>query len=195
MRIPGLLARRGPFPAIGLVAIALTVAKPAFAEDCASLGAMQYVDGMTVCAGSVLAPQGRFEYGPRNLIAPPAEGWAWCEGQPGHGEGVQLTLSWSPRGLPWRTLRIANGYQRTDKTFRDNARVRDLRIRMDDGASLTVRLRDQSGIQTIRLPDWTESARTEFTILSVYPGARYQDTCLTTLSVDMEEADRAANPF
>jgi hypothetical protein len=189
------LRRSGLVPALALGLCGLSVGQPAAAEDCASMGPTQYVDGLTLCASSALPSQGRFEYGARNLIAPPAEGWAWCEGQRGTGEGVHLTLSWSPRGLPWRTLRIANGYQRTDKTFRDNARVRDLRIRLDDGSALTVRLRDQNGIQTIRLPDWTESARTEFTILSVYPGARYQDTCLTTLGVDMEEADRAANPF
>ena len=187
--------RRVLVAAVALVVGGLAVGQTASAEDCASMGATQYVDGLTVCAGSVLPPQGRFEYGARNLITPPAEGWAWCEGQRGNGEGVRLTVSWSPRGLPWRTLRIGNGYQRTDKTFRDNGRIKDLRVRLDDGSALTVRLRDQAGIQMIRLPDWTESAVTEFTILSVYPGARYQDTCLTALGVDMEEADRTANPF
>ena len=179
-------------PASGLEDNAvMPAASAASAEDCASTGATQYVDGLTVCASSVLPAQGQFDYRVRNLMA---EG-AWCEGQRGNGEGVRLTMSWSPRGLPWRTLYIDNGYQRTDKTFRDNGRIKDLRVRLDDGSALTVRLRDQTGEQTIRLPEWTESAVTEFTILSVYPGARYQDTCLTSLVVDMEEADRVQNPF
>ncbi|SDE83806.1 NADase-type glycan-binding domain-containing protein [Rhodospira trueperi] len=186
-------ARRSVLACVVALSGFLAVAS-AHAEECVSMGANQYVNVLRICVSSALPDQGAYSYGPENLVSGP-DGWAWCEGQDGPGEGGRLTLSWAPADLSWRTLLIANGYQRTEQTFQANGRIRDLRVRLEDGSRLDIRLEDQMGTQIVQLPDWTHSAVTDLTILSVYPGARYEDTCLTALGVDMEEADLEASPF
>lgn len=171
------------------MALMIAVAGPARAETCAGLGASQYVDFLQFCVSSVLAPQSGNRYGPENLFDGNPR-TAWCEGVAGNGVGQTITLSWAPTQR-WRSLFVHNGYQKSDKAFHDNARPRRLRVETDDGVVADITLADRFGEQTVSLPRWSDSRRVRLTLLDVYPGRRWQDTCLDSLGIDFEEAGGA----
>ncbi|MEZ5838949.1 MAG: hypothetical protein R3D02_00400 [Hyphomicrobiales bacterium] len=56
-----------------------------------------------------------------------------------------------------------------------------------NGTRLETTLADRRGEQRIALPRWERLGRIRVTILSVYPGRRHDDTCLTTVWPDIEE--------
>ena len=143
----------------------------------------------TYCIKSQLPPQKEYTYGPEKLAQ--AEG-AWCEGEPGQGIGVGVELSFQPYasgGSPpeYDRLFISNGYDKTTKTFMENSRVKQIEIKSDDefGGQTWVRtLRDESGVQEVHLGGKISPYGILITILDVYPGQKYNDTCLSYLSAD-----------
>jgi hypothetical protein len=163
-------------------------AAPARAETCHSIGPTQYARNFSICASSVLPPQGAVQYGPGNLMRD--GGAAWCEGAPGGGEGQWIEQRFGGR-VRFRTLLIGNGYNRTPVIYANNGRVRRARIDTSDGVSVTVELRDTGAMQRVRLPRWVSAERVRLTILDIYPGRRDPDTCMHSFLADLEEADRS----
>ena len=174
-----------PVAAAALCALAWSGA--AHAETCARFGSTQYARDWSICASSVLEAQGADAFGPGNLAK--EDGSAWCEGVAGDGVGEWIELRYGGR-VRFRTLMIANGYARTKATYAENGRVRQIRIVTDDGVSAVATLRDADSHQAVRLPRWSNATRVRLTILAVYPGAGARNTCLTSLTPDLEEADR-----
>lgn len=143
----------------------------------------------TYCVLSQLPAQKDHAYGPENLGQ--ADG-AWCEGEPGQGIGVGVELSFQSHnsdGPPpaYDRLLISNGYDKSTKTFWENSRVKQTEIRSDDalGGQTWVRtLRDETGVQEVLLGGKVNPLGILITILDVYPGQKYDDTCLSFLSAD-----------
>ncbi|MBZ0218728.1 MAG: hypothetical protein K8F25_19380, partial [Fimbriimonadaceae bacterium] len=143
----------------------------------------------TYCLLSQLPAQKEHSYGPENLAQ--ADG-AWCEGEPGQGIGVGIELSFQPHasdGPPpaYDRLLISNGYDKTTKTFIENSRVKQIEIKSDDafGGQTWVRtLRDETGVQEVLLGGKISPYGILITILDVYPGQKYEDTCLSFVSAD-----------
>jgi hypothetical protein len=135
------------------------------------------------CVSSVLAPQGSNVYGPDRLD--PRIGGTWCEGAPGPGVGQTITLYHEP---PQKigTLMITNGYTKSDATFRANGRVQRARIETDNGFTRTITLKDTREPQKISLKK-APLAWVKMTILSVYPGDRHADTCISEFLLNLEE--------
>jgi len=135
------------------------------------------------CASSVLPPQGSKDYGPEQLNA--SAGGAWCEGVPGHGVGQTITFHQKPAHVI-ATIVFVNGYAASEKTFRENGRVKRMRIETSGGYKREIDLKDTRDVQKIKLSpsrvSWIRS-----TILDVYPGDKHQDTCITTLSAVVDE--------
>jgi hypothetical protein len=143
----------------------------------------------TYCLKSQLPPQKEYTYGPENLAQ--ADG-AWCEGETGQGIGVGVELSfqsYSNDGPPpeYDRLLISNGYDKTTQTFMENSRVKQIEIKSDDafGGQTWVRtLRDEKGVQEVHLGGKISPNGILITILDVYPGQKYEDTCLSFMSAD-----------
>jgi hypothetical protein len=119
---------------------------------------------------------------------------AWVEGADGYGENESLTLPLSPlssaRAL---RLRIWNGYQKSKDLFAKNSAPRRVRVAVlaPTGQEVTAReveLARAWGPQdvVVDVPSGRGLSAVRLTILSVYPGTRYKDTCISDVLVDVD---------
>jgi hypothetical protein len=127
-------------------------------------------------ASSLLPPDGRITYGPENLTDGDLT-TAWNEAAEGTGVGEWVQFYFSP-AVKLERIEIANGYQKDDRRFEGNVRVRVLRLEYSNGDSHLVELFDEQGFQSVeplkRSFDWLR-----LTIVSVYPDSTWKDAALT----------------
>jgi len=130
---------------------------------------------------------------------------AWVEGVKGYGTGEYLVYYFEHTMARITEVRVANGYVKTDKTWRENSRVKKLKMYVDDEPFAILNLEDNSNEQIFkfepigykrpadiesddwyfsekyaRLPAWT----LKFEILEVYKGDKYDDTAITQIYFD-----------
>ncbi|NTX53221.1 hypothetical protein [Myxococcus sp. CA039A] len=124
---------------------------------------------------------------------------AWVEGAKGRGEGEAIEW-WGPELTRAKSFRVflRNGYQKTDKLYRANARPKGLKLEplvqgetgpQTTGTAVEVELKDVLGWQEIPLPVPGKVQGVRLTLVSTYPGASYDDTCLSDLRVYVEGED------
>lgn len=165
------------------LALAFSPGPAAAGDICHQQGPTQYNDSLRTCVSSVLPEQGGRNYGPENLASDKPKA-AWCEGVTGDGIGQTITLHQTPAGVI-DSLIVVNGYARTSELYRANGRVRQARIVTSGGYEKTVNLMDNADRQEIRIsPHQVTWIR--LVILAVYPGARFNDTCLSTFQLGLE---------
>ncbi|MEZ5839768.1 MAG: hypothetical protein R3D02_04860 [Hyphomicrobiales bacterium] len=169
------------------LAIAAGLALPAAAESCQTFGAGQYYDAIHFCVSSELVSKTGVRYGPENLNR---DGAAWCEGARGPGIGETITIRLDG-AAPFKRLWIVNGYDKSQKSFRENGRVARLKVTTDTGLRTTVSLLDQTGEQMFYLPKEAPYRWVRLTIDKVYAGERYADTCVSAVWPDFEFSDNA----
>ena len=107
----------------------------------------------------------------------------WVEGDEGNGIGVTLifeTASWDPT----RIIIFANGYFDPKKLYlyEYNNRIKKVKIKsldINNQFEIISELEDKPNLQMIILPK--ETNKIELTILDVYKGTKYNDTCLSGL--------------
>lgn len=173
------------------LAVFLLGSEDAIAERaCWTMGPAQYAEGIEYCVSSILKPHGDLEYGPHG-IADGKESTAWCEGVPGNGKGQWIEMR-IDRGSSFRRLLIQNGYGKTAKTYRNNGRLKTVGISVDGSAARTVELTDTHDIAPIELPNVGLYRHVRITILDVYPGEKYSDTCVDYVSPDFEYEENTA---
>ncbi len=108
---------------------------------------------------------------------------AWIESAPGAGIGEWIRLGFD-RAHTIHGIGISNGYKKSAELYAKNGRVKRLEVAFSNGSSQIFTLADQaSGMEqlTFGQPVSTDSVR--ITILEVYGGYKYDDTCITELSV------------
>lgn len=127
----------------------------------------------SINATSVLEP-GKGTYDQGNIMDMTDD--SWCEGKKdaGIGEGITITLD-APTAL--KKLYIKNGMGH-GKYWAANNRVREATI---NGAAVT--LKDEPGFQAVTLPGKAASTL-KITIVSVYRGEKWNDTCLAEVAFD-----------
>ena len=105
----------------------------------------------------------------------------WAEGVTGNGEGEWLELNATVPVL-LDTLEITNGLATSDALFRANNRIKKIDLSVNGAEPVTVELPDQMDPFDIKLPESKDVVRTiRLTIREVYPGTKYQDTCITRI--------------
>lgn len=145
----------------------------------------ELVDGYVFCVSSVLSPQGKNTYGPENLMNPTGE-TTWCEGASGDGIGEYILMKWNnPYTL--KSIVLENGYVKSEKAFMDNNRVKRAKIETSCGVIMEINLKDQRETQRISFPYSVKPVWVKFTILEVYRGRKYRDTCISSIWPDFEE--------
>ena len=127
---------------------------------------------------------------------------AWVEGIEGNGEGEWLEITFQ-EGTRLRGILMLNGYRKSGDVFQANGRVKKIKVEyvMKYGENdpltleeLTHKMDDEPYRQLLKEnfgPDaqvilgFGESApsvqRVRITILETYPGAKYEDTCISEL--------------
>jgi len=124
---------------------------------------------------------------------------AWVEGVKGYGIGEYLTYYFSQISPRITKIIIANGYVKSEKAYRENSRVKKLKMYVDNKPFAVLNLEDCRREQIFefepigrkrpigdnfeelaKLPKWT----LKFEILEVYPGEKYDDTAISEIYFD-----------
>ncbi len=140
---------------------------------------------VTVKASSTLPDQNGNSYAAKNLTDDdPAT--AWIEGQKGDGLGEWLELTFDgPTEISGITL--VNGYEKDDKTLKRNNRVKEIRV--ECGSEILeftledVDYHEGGDYQSFFFGKSMTASKIIVTIVSVYPGSTFKDTCLSEISV------------
>jgi hypothetical protein len=111
---------------------------------------------------------------------------AWVEGVTGPGIGEWITLTF-PDTIEVHSISLDVGYDRDDDSFFANNRVKKVTLVFSNGEELDLDLDDTRGMQTIPLvrapgPN-IEATYVEIIIKDIYPGTKYDDTCLAEIEI------------
>lgn len=120
-----------------------------------------------------------YKYPMRNLFDGDP-GTPWVEWLPGGGVGAAIIVGSNDRELTFRKIRVVNGCARDKKMFGDNNRVKELAVFAPGAPAQYVVLADTAEPQTLDIASFT-AAGIAIGIKSVYPGDRFDDTCLSEL--------------
>lgn len=107
---------------------------------------------------------------------------AWAEGTNGDGIGEWIKLE---KNTPFIIdgIGFENGYQKSDYSYYSNNRPKKVRVEFSDGRSVTQELPDRGcGGSEIYLGNEVITQYIKITILEVYKGSKYQDTCISEIS-------------
>ena len=82
-------------------------------------------------------------------------------------------------------IAIINGNAKTDELWKNNSRVKKIKLTIDDKVEYILELEDSKDLQLFDInyknDSITKRLNLKFEILEVYSGEKYQDTCLTSL--------------
>ena len=107
----------------------------------------------------------------------------WAEGKKGDGIGETFEFDMSSSSRFPRDVRILNGYVDPLKPhlFKENNRIKKALLQTDTGIKKEFEFRDEVEFTQIILPE--DVKHVKLTILEVYKGTKYQDTCITSVEV------------
>lgn len=118
---------------------------------------------------------------------------AWVEGKADDGIGEWISFkfdkqAWEDKAYAFAgVIYIVNGYAKTPALFRENNRVKTLRVSYNGRVLCDLALADTMQLQTFRIQQLRPANcklgdTIRFEIRDVYRGTKYRDTCLTELS-------------
>ncbi len=163
--------------------------------DAVSLGCSWYCGGGpdTVYASSQLASQSGISYDGVNAHDLDYR-TAWVEGVPGYGVGESVTYHFSPTSPRITKIIVVNGYVKSEKAWRENSRVKKLKVYFRDKPIAILNLKDNRNEQKFTFspignqnrddwdslmtqPDWT----LRFEIMEVYKGEKFDETAISEI--------------
>lgn len=122
---------------------------------------------------------------------------AWVEGVKGYGIGEYIEYTFPPECPRITEVIIANGYVKSEQAYRDNSRVRKLKMYFNGKPFAILNLEDKRSLQRFEFDPIGNSDRSDFEalkkqpswslrfeILEVYQGARYDDVVISELYFD-----------
>ena len=174
------------------LAVLQAVSEPGvdFCVECCSL---YCAAAPTLTVSNHLAPQGGNDYGPPAL-EDGAGGTAWVV-RSGVGEWFEFAFEASGLHPDFavkndrvgvNSLALLNGYNKSEKHWRDHSRIRQLRLAIDGRDTALINLLDQGQSQRVDLPPALIHPGTSlrFTITRTFPGARFDETALSEARLD-----------
>lgn len=149
-----------------------------------------------VTASSYLKAQGTNTYEAKNAHDFSYKN-AWVEGVAGTGIGEYLEYTFAATAPRITDIIIANGFVKSQAAWTNNARVKKLKMYINNKPYAILNLKDERALQTFKVeplgnsnredlsklqgkPDWT----LKFEIMEVYKGAKYDDTVIAELFFD-----------
>jgi hypothetical protein len=149
-----------------------------------------------VTASSALSGQGQNTYSAENAHDLNYK-TAWVEGVSGYGIGQYLLYKFSPEAARINEIIIVNGYAKSETAWKNNSRVKKLKMYLNDKPYAILNLEDARANQHFKvdpignsdranfdklktLPPWT----IKFEIMDVYKGAQYDDVAITEIYFD-----------
>ncbi|OGR81035.1 MAG: hypothetical protein A2X32_08820 [Elusimicrobia bacterium GWC2_64_44] len=142
-----------------------------------------------IAASSFLAPAGDTSYDAEKAHDNSLKA-AWVEGVPGYGKGQYLEYFFENKSPRLTNVLIYNGYVKSEKTWKENSRVKQLLLSVNGAPYARLHLADTRDLQNFSLPgplgrraDGKE-LELRFEIVEVYKGLLHADTALTELYFD-----------
>lgn len=80
-------------------------------------------------------------------------------------------------------INIVNGYAKDNSVFGNNCRVKKMKFSFSDGTAFTKNLSDTRDLQNIGFGKVIYTDYIKMTIVDTYPGSKYEDTCISYISV------------
>lgn len=119
---------------------------------------------------------------------------AWVEGVKGYGIGESLTYKFPPQTARVTDIIIVNGYVKSLKSWKENSRVKKIKMYLNDTPIAILNLEDSRQKQTFTFEPMGVSERDDydelrkkpwwsitFEIMDVYKGDKYDDTVITEI--------------
>lgn len=114
-------------------------------------------------------------------------GTAWVEGKPGLGIGESFSFVFEKKSPPVTSATFYNGYMKSDQIWKDNARVKQLKLYVDDKPFALLNFKDIKSQQTFYI-DTLQGVDTSlvlrFEITQVYKGDKYEDVAISDIEFD-----------
>jgi hypothetical protein len=150
----------------------------------------------TLSASSTLKSLKTTDYSPKN-IHDLSYKTAWIEGVPGYGIGESITYHFPPQTPRITEIIVVNGYIKSEQIWKDNSRVKKLKMYLDGNPFAILHLDDSRYEQHFKFDPLGYSDRKDwnilqkkpwwtitFEIMDVYPGDKYDDTAITEIYFD-----------
>lgn len=108
----------------------------------------------------------------------------WSEGVSGNGEGESFRIDFNDT-YAISQLEIWNGLCKSEELYYKNSRINEFSITFSDGETVYAALYDgwEQRQSKVTLAEPKETSCVIITIKSVYAGNKYQDTCVSEISV------------
>lgn len=147
--------------------------------------------GWHVQASSTLAPR-RTSYYVTDNISDYDTFTAWIAGDPQYGVGETISFTFTKEDFAKANIGekinvngflVVNGYHKTEKTWKENTRVKRILISHNSKPLYEALLHDNMNIQEISFENvWlAPDDKVTVKILEVYPGAKYKNTAISEL--------------
>lgn len=115
---------------------------------------------------------------------------AWIEGVEGYGIGEWFELKFdkmdfSTSDLEIDGLYLFNGYRKSETIWKNNSRIKKLKVKINDDDFVILELADSYSIQSVK---WNslklKNIKTmRFEILEIYKGEKFKDTAISELKL------------
>jgi hypothetical protein len=122
---------------------------------------------------------------------------AWVEGVPGYGIGEYLVYHFPPQNPRITKVIVVNGYVKSEQLWKENSRVKKIKMYIDDKPFAILNIKDTRQEQTFSFDpigngdrsDWAKLVMKpwwtiKFEIMDVYKGDKYDDTAITEIYFD-----------
>ena len=139
----------------------------------------------SVTATSTLPADGDLSYGVDKLVGIDfgEEFGTWSEGADGHGIGESLSLK-VEKALQLDAIYIQPGFGISEDLFKANSRPARLEVVLNGEHRFPITLEDENRQQTILVRGYDKPVKEiQLIIAEVYPGSRFEDTCISNLSL------------
>lgn len=147
----------------------------------------------TISASSSLSSQNKVTYQAKNIHDLNYK-TAWVEGVKGYGVGEWLVYHFPPQTPRITELIIVNGYVKSEQAWKDNSRVKKLKMSINDKPFAILTLADSRQEQHFKVEPIGNADRKDFEklqkqpwwnikfeIMDVYKGDKYDDTAITEI--------------
>lgn len=133
-------------------------------------------------ASSRLANQGSNNYNEKNLHDLQYN-TPWVEGVKGYGIGEWVEYTFKADNPRITTIHVVNGYCKSQTAWKNNSRVKALKVYVNGNPLAVLNLEDSRSDQAFEIAPLTDSKEwtMRFEILDVYKGDKYDDTVLSEI--------------
>jgi Pretoxin HINT domain len=140
----------------------------------------------SIIASSELKPNGKLDYKPDNCHDFSLR-TAWVEGASGNGIGQSLTYRFQKLSPPVTEVLIYNGYMKSKQAWKDNARVKQLKLYINNKPYAIFNLKDTTALQIFSIGSHQGKKGDlylKFEIVDVYKGDKYEDVAISEIEFD-----------